>query len=84
MKAIGEAKKNGKKVIEDLEALDKPSTSATNKTSIANSKTKISKAIEGLEKVHGFMLTLHIALQKESISQPATFRININKSFAIF
>ena len=56
MKAIGEAKKNGKKVIEDLEALDKPSTSATNKTSIANSKTKISKAIEGLDKVHGFML----------------------------
>ena len=54
MKAIDEAKKNCKKVIEDLEALDKSSTSATNKTSIANSKTKISKAIEGLDKVHGF------------------------------
>ena len=56
MKAIDEAKKNCKKVIEDLEALDKSSTSATNKTSIANSKTKISKAIEGLDKVRGFML----------------------------
>ena len=56
MKAICEAKKNGKKVIEDLEALDKSSTSATKKTSIANSKTEISKAIEGLDKVHGFML----------------------------
>ena len=56
MKAIDEAKKNCKKVIEDLEALDKASTSETKKTSIANSKTKISKAIEGLDKVHGFML----------------------------
>ena len=56
MKAIDEAKKNCKKVIEDLEALDKASTSETSKTSIANSKTKISQAIEGLDKVHGFML----------------------------
>ena len=56
MKAIDEAKKNGKKVIEGLEALDKSSTSATNKTSIANSKANISKAIEGLDKVHGSML----------------------------
>ena len=57
MKTIGEAKKNGKKVMEDLEGLDKASTSVVNKTSIANSKTKISKAIEGLDKVHRFMLS---------------------------